>query len=221
MSSTSSKPPAPLLLYPTTRATDEHQHSHPGTLVTAMTKLKRSWVLLVACCDSSYSFQTTRRIRGRHHASWKAWHGRHETRLRVLPPPGLAVQSSLFTLYVGAINLLYITRRSLLRDMSKRKLFRIRMTREDGVSARFYLTNILAWQIFVLFIWPVSEPLSRILGYVSFFYSYPNASGVGMIFEPINVQHLPMAKRTKKQLRLDWHRFVYNIGDIGRDGYRQ
>mmetsp|Transcript_31483 Transcript_31483/g.70507 ORF Transcript_31483/g.70507 Transcript_31483/m.70507 type:complete len:218 (+) Transcript_31483:223-876(+) len=185
-----------------------------------MTRLKwllaRAAVLLVAC-DSTYSFQPTR-ISCRSLASSgrslesRCTRGRQQTRLR------LAVKSSLT--YVGVINLLYITRRSCVRDMSKRKLFRIRITREDGVSTRFYLTNLLAWQLFVTFVWPVSEPLSRILGYVSFYYSYPNASGVGMIFEPINVQHLSMAKRTKKQLRVDWHQFAYNIGDIGREGYR-
>ena len=198
------------------RATDEQtstlDESHLRDEAVGMTRVRLKWLRACACaavllfaCDSTYSFQPTLSCRslassGRSLESQSAT-GRQPTRLR------LAVKSSV--VYVGVINLLYITRRSYVRDMSKRKLFRIRITREDGVSTRFYLTNLLAWQLFVTFIWPVSEPLSRILGYVSFYYSYPNASGVGVIFEPINVQHLSMSKRTKKQLRLDWHRFAY------------
>eukprot|EP00814_Leptocylindrus_danicus_P012063 CAMPEP_0116013676 /NCGR_PEP_ID=MMETSP0321-20121206/5859_1 /TAXON_ID=163516 /ORGANISM="Leptocylindrus danicus var. danicus, Strain B650" /LENGTH=67 /DNA_ID=CAMNT_0003483253 /DNA_START=286 /DNA_END=489 /DNA_ORIENTATION=- len=29
-----------------------------------------------------------------------------------------------------------------------------------------------------------------------------------------------MSKRAKRQIRLDWHRFSVNVGNVGRDGYR-
>jgi len=38
--------------------------------------------------------------------------------------------------------------------------------------------------------------------------------------EPRNVQHLRQAERAKHQIRIDWHRFDLNIGNIGRQGYR-
>lgn len=55
---------------------------------------------------------------------------------------------------------------------------------------------------------------------MSFLYTYPNAGGVGVILEPLDVQHLKANKRAKYQIRFDWHRFSLNMGDIGRDGYR-
>ena len=41
-----------------------------------------------------------------------------------------------------------------------------------------------------------------------------------MIFEPLSAQSLKQSKRTKHQIRLDWHRFKVNVGERGRDGYR-
>lgn len=144
-------------------------------------------------------------------------------------------------------NIIYILRRSQIRNMSKRKLLQIRLTREDGVSLRLHATNIFVWQLFVIFIFPFLEPMSRLFGYVSFYYFYPNASGLGtflmiyhsfilidnfrssfsfsffftgIIFEPLSAQQLSMSKRTKSQIRCDWHRFSFNVGAVGRDGYR-
>lgn len=121
--------------------------------------------------------------------------------------------------YLVTTNTLYIARRSFLRKMSKRKLWKIRTTREAGVSLNLYALTLLSWQVFVL-LFPVIESIALLCRHVSFFYSYPNAGGVGVIFEPINVQHLNQSKRVKEQIRLDWHRFQVNTGDIGRDGYK-
>ncbi|KAL3776318.1 hypothetical protein ACHAWO_002712 [Cyclotella atomus] len=104
--------------------------------------------------------------------------------------------------------------------MSKRRLLQVRISREDGVSIPLYITNLLAWQFFVTFIFPFLEPIARLLGHVSFYYFYPNASGLGIVFEPLSVQDQSMNKRVKYQTRLDWHRFSVNVGGIGRDGYR-
>ncbi len=82
-----------------------------------------------------------------------------------------------------------------------------------------YLTILLAWQAFVV-VFPLLEPVSRCLGQCSFFYSYPNAGGVGIIFEPRDVQHMKQNYRVKHQVRLDWHRFKLNVGGVGREGYR-
>ena len=150
--------------------------------------------------------------------------------------------------YCFVANFIYICRRSSIRNMSKRKLLKIRLTREEDVSLKLYITNILTWQIFVTLVYPLLEPMSRLFGYVSFYYFYPNASGMGkfvcrlrcfliycvdrfililhlklipgLIFEPLSAQNLPLSKRTKSQIRCDWHRFSVNIGAIGRDGYR-
>jgi hypothetical protein len=122
--------------------------------------------------------------------------------------------------YILIANTIYLLRRSHLRKMTKRKLLQIRTTREEGVNIGMYITNIVAWQVFVTSIFPILEPLSRLCGYVSFYYFYPNANGCGIIFEPLSVQHLPMKKRQRSQLRLDWHEFSVNVGNIGRDGYR-
>ena len=127
---------------------------------------------------------------------------------------------SLILIYVFLANIIYLLRRSHLRNMSKRTLLKIRLTRENGVSFPLYFTNLLVWQLFVIAIFPLLEPLSRVFGYVSFYYFYPNASGVGIIFEPLSAQNLPMSKRAKSQIRCDWHKFSVNVGSVGRDGYR-
>lgn len=133
-------------------------------------------------------------------------------------PPIPSFAASAVT-YATVTNLLYLARRSNLRKMTKRQLWRIRTTRESGVSLRLFLVMILTWQAFVL-VFPLVEPVARCFSHVSFFYSYPNAGGVGIILEPANVQHLNANKRSKRQIRFDWHRFSVNKGDIGRDGYR-
>ncbi len=133
----------------------------------------------------------------------------------------LAQRSALVALsYILVANIIYLQRRSHLRKMTKRKLLRIRTTREEGVNLGLHVTNIFAWQVFVTSIFPILEPLSRICGFVSFYYFYPNANGCGIVFEPVSVQHLPMKKRQRSQLRLDWHKFSFNVGQIGRDGFR-
>ena len=121
--------------------------------------------------------------------------------------------------YATITNLIYLARRSNVRKMTKRQLWKIRTTREPGVSIRLFLAMLLTWQAFV-FIFPLVEPVARCFSHVSFMYSYPNAGGVGIILEPVNVQHLKANKRSKRQIRFDWHRFSVNIGGIGRDGYR-
>jgi len=133
---------------------------------------------------------------------------------QLIPTPGL------FTVYFLLANTIYLFRRSHLRKIPKRRLLKIRTTREEGVKIPLYIANIIAWQIFTLVVFPFLEVISRIFGYVSFYYFYPNASGCGIIFEPLAIQHLPMSKRTKQQIRLDWHRFSVNVGNVGRDGYR-
>lgn len=122
--------------------------------------------------------------------------------------------------YILVANAIYLQRRSHLRKMTKRKLLQIRTTREEGVNLLLHITNLLAWQVFVTSVFPILEPLSRMCGFVSFYYFYPNANGCGIIFEPLAVQHLPMKKRQRSQMRLDWHKFSYNVGKIGRDGFR-
>lgn len=134
--------------------------------------------------------------------------------LRAIPPTVVASGA-----YLTATNTIYLARRSYLRKMTMKKLLQIRTTREPNVSVRLYLVIILAWQAFVL-TFPIVEPLARCMGQVSFFYAYPNAGGVGVIFEPRDVQHLKQNKRAKHQVRFDWHRFSVNVGNIGRDGYR-
>ena len=121
--------------------------------------------------------------------------------------------------YVTLTNFFYIARRSNIRKMSKRKLWKIRTTREPMVSFRLYLAMILSWQAFVV-IFPLVEFVARCFSQVSFFYTYPNAGGVGVILEPLKVQHMKASKRAKHQIRFDWHRFNLNVGDIGRDGWR-
>jgi len=126
---------------------------------------------------------------------------------------------SMITLYLSVTNIFYLARRSYLRKMSIQKLWKIRTTREPGVTLQLYFIILLVWQAFVI-VFPIIEPIARCLGHVSFFYSYPNAGGVGIIFEPRHVQHLNQSQRTKHQIRLDWHRFSVNVGGIGRDGFR-
>jgi hypothetical protein len=136
--------------------------------------------------------------------------------------PSVSLQHRILfcTTYSFVANMIYLHRRSCIRNMSKRRLLQIRISREDGVSIPLYITNLLAWQFFVTFIFPFLEPIARLLGHVSFYYFYPNASGLGIVFEPLSVQDQSMNKRVKYQTRLDWHRFSVNVGGIGRDGYR-
>ena len=149
-------------------------------------------------------------------------------------PSAVAVASglqnfSLFTLnppattcvlYMMSANIVYLARRANIRRESMGTMLRYRTQRESGVSIPLYLTFLVAWQTFVM-VFPVVEPVAKVcLGCCCLFYSYPNASGCGIILEPLDVQHLPLTKRSKHQIRLDWHRFSINVGPIGRDGYR-
>lgn len=116
-------------------------------------------------------------------------------------------------------NLAYLARRATLRKTTMWGIFQIRTVRERGVSWPMFAVFLAAWQLFVAF-FPFTESFARLCGYASFFYSYPNANGGGYILEPLWIQQAPASKRTKEQLRLDWHRFKYNVGDVGRDGFR-
>jgi len=122
-------------------------------------------------------------------------------------------------LYLIVSNAGYLWRRAALRRTSMFDIFRIRTTLEPGVSLRFFGLYLLAWQVLVL-VYPLTETVAWFFGYASFFYSYPNAKGGGYILEPLSVQNLPGNKRAKEQLRLDWHRFKYNRGRVGRDGFK-
>ena len=123
------------------------------------------------------------------------------------------------TIYMTMSNLLYLFRRANLRRTTPYDILRIRTTLEHGVSLQLFALYIIAWQLLVV-VFPLSESAARLFGHASFFYSYPNARGGGYILEPLAVQHLPGNQRAREQFRLDWHRFRYNVGDVGRDGYR-
>ena len=123
------------------------------------------------------------------------------------------------TIYMTISNVLYLFRRANLRRTTPYDILRIRTTLEHGVSLQLFALYIIAWQLLVV-VFPLSESAARLCGHASFFYSYPNARGGGYILEPLAVQHLPGNQRAKEQFRLDWHRFKYNVGNIGRDGYR-
>ena len=135
----------------------------------------------------------------------------------ILPAPALASASAF---YILSANLVYLARRSQLRNMPKRTILRIRTTREPGVSRRLFFVLVISWQLFVLTIFPLAEPVARLFGRTVLYYTYPNAHGAGIILEPLDVQHLPASKRTREQIRFDWHRFSVNRGGVGRDGYR-
>lgn len=121
--------------------------------------------------------------------------------------------------YMFLSNVLYLARRAKLRRVSMLKILRFRTEREPGFTLVKFVVCLLAWQALVM-IFPVTEPVARSFGYASFFYSYPNAKGGGYIFEPLAVQDLPSNNRTRAQVRLDWHKFKFNVGNIGRDGFR-
>jgi hypothetical protein len=139
--------------------------------------------------------------------------------ITTMPFPAVPSGVAAMTGYLAVTNMAYLARRSHLRGLSKRQLLRIRTTREEGVSRSLYCTFLAVWQILVV-TFPLVETVAWVKGLCCFFYSYPNAQGCGIILEPLNVQHLPMSKRTKSQIRFDWHRFKFNIGNVGRDGYR-
>jgi hypothetical protein len=123
--------------------------------------------------------------------------------------------------YLLSANLFYLARRAHLRQQTMRTMLGYRLDREPGVSVGRYLSFLLAWQCFVVAVFPVLEPLSKfVFQSCCLYYSYPNAHGFGFIVEPLDCQHLPLNKRAKKQLRFDWHRFRVNVGNVGRDGYR-
>lgn len=122
-------------------------------------------------------------------------------------------------LYASVSNVAYLARRSHLRKQRKRDIFAIRASRDPDMSLLVYTVCLAAWQCFVLF-FPITELVARLFGYVSFMFAYPKANGFGFILEPVNVQDLPFSIRAKRQIRLDWHRFSFNQGEIGRDGYK-
>jgi hypothetical protein len=122
--------------------------------------------------------------------------------------------------YMFLSNVYYLARRAKLRKQSMLQILRIRISKEPGISVLMFVMGLLAWQTLVMS-YPVAECLlARSFGCTLFFYSYPNANGGGYILEPLAVQDLPSNKRTREQMRLDWHRFKFNLGNIGRDGFR-
>ena len=123
------------------------------------------------------------------------------------------------TIYMTMSNVFYLFRRANLRRTTPFDILRVRTTLEHGVSLQLFALYIIAWQLLVM-VFPLSESAARLCGHASFFYSYPNARGGGYILEPLAVQHLPGNRRAREQFRLDWHRFSYNVGKVGRDGYR-
>ena len=135
--------------------------------------------------------------------------------IAVLNSPAFAI-----AMYTAAANVAYLARRANVRNIRKRDIWSYRTTKIEGTPWTLYGISLVAWQAYALFLFPFVEPLARLLGYVSFMYDYPNARGFGYILEPLRVQDLSMAKRTKSQIRLDWHAFNVNVGKIGRDGYR-
>ena len=141
------------------------------------------------------------------------------TRLSLSSSPSFVASTTAAVTYMVCANTLYLARRSYLRKMTMKEIWKIRTTREEGVSQQLFCILILTWQAFVA-IFPIAESIAKLYGYASFFYSYPNASGCGIILEPLHVQELQSAQRAKEQIRFDWHRFTVNIGNVGRDGYR-
>lgn len=122
--------------------------------------------------------------------------------------------------YMVTANILYLARRAHLRRQTMGTMLGYRLEREPGVSVPRHFSFLVAWQSFVV-LFPLLEPLFRLLlGYCCFYFSYPNAQGFGFIVEPLDIQHLPLSKRSKRQIRLDWHKFTINTGDVGRNGYR-
>jgi hypothetical protein len=136
-----------------------------------------------------------------------------------LLPSSPAVITSI--LYITLTNAIYLTRRAHIRLVRKRDIWSYRTSRTPGMSLHLYMISLLAWQFFVTCLYPIIEPIATVcFGYVSFMYDYPNAHGVGYILEPMSAQSLCMSKRTKTQIRFDWHEFEMNVGNVGRDGYR-
>jgi hypothetical protein len=82
-----------------------------------------------------------------------------------------------------------------------------------------FLLCLCAWQCFAC-VYPVLELCARRYQHSAFFFYYPNAGGAGLVFEPLHVLDQPYRKRRKEQVRLDWHRFDLNVGNIGRGGFR-
>jgi len=123
--------------------------------------------------------------------------------------------------YLLVANIVYLARRAQLRQQSMKTMLGYRLAKEPGVSWPRYCSFLVAWQCVVV-IFPLLEPVLKLFfDCCCLYYSYPNAHGFGFIVEPLNCQHLPLNKRAKQQLlRLDWHRFNVNVGEIGRNGFR-
>jgi hypothetical protein len=121
--------------------------------------------------------------------------------------------------YMFLSNVFYLARRAKLRKRSMWNILQTRITKEPGLSLGMFVLCFVAWQTLVMS-YPVTESVARSFGYTLFFYSYPNANGGGYILEPLAVQDLPSNKRTRAQMRLDWHKFKFNVGNIGRDGFQ-
>ncbi len=94
---------------------------------------------------------------------------------------------------------------SFIRGIRKHDIWAYRTNRIKGMPWTLFGTSLVAWQAFVLVLFLLVEPLARLFGYVSFMYDYLNARGFGYILESLVVQDLSMGKRTKSQIRLDWH----------------
>jgi hypothetical protein len=118
-----------------------------------------------------------------HRAHNGRYRNKYTPRSNMLPEiTEMSIKSPLhISIYFFITNMTYLLRRSHLRKMPKRKLLQIRLTREAGVSLPLYITNIIIWQIFVAFLFPSLELVSRCFGHVSYYYFYPNASGFGQL----------------------------------------
>jgi hypothetical protein len=147
-------------------------------------------------------------------SSFSMHHDVASTALTMNTSPILAAST-----YMLLSNVLYLARRANLRKLTMLQILKTRTTKEPGLSWTVFIMCLVAWQTLV-WSYPVTESTARSFGYTLFFYSYPKANGGGYILEPVAVQDLPSNQRTRAQMRLDWHTFKYNKGNIGRDGFR-
>ena len=103
-------------------------------------------------------------------------------------------------MYATIANIAYLARRMRIRNVRKRDIWHYCTLRAKADPWMRYSTSILTCQTFVIFLYPVVESMSRLFGHSTFMYDYPNARGVGYIFEPLEVQSSSAGRRARRQI---------------------
>eukprot|EP00929_Paragymnodinium_shiwhaense_P013958 TRINITY_DN121812_c0_g1_i1.p1 TRINITY_DN121812_c0_g1~~TRINITY_DN121812_c0_g1_i1.p1 ORF type:complete len:473 (+),score=7.30 TRINITY_DN121812_c0_g1_i1:154-1572(+) len=112
-------------------------------------------------------------------------------------------------LYICSSAIVYGRRAGTRHNLPMREVLWRKLTRPANMSYLTFVLAFIGWVLFLAF-YPMFELVGHIFGYSAFYYYYPNASGAGFIFSPMDGTPKEMRSRA---FRMDWHLFHLSPGD--------